>query len=67
MPDFHSYRDVPLDEAIDYFNAYYERAKDTEDLKWYTYSLDGFISPKWSSNTEYIERLREKNYGYCST
>lgn len=33
MPDFHSYRDVPLDEAIDYFNAYYERAKDTKELK----------------------------------
>ncbi len=33
MPDFHSYRDILLDEVIDYFNDYYKRTKNTKEIK----------------------------------
>lgn len=58
MPDFHKYSEVSLDEAIQYYNDYYERVKNTSSIKWYTNELYFFINPMF--NDEYIENLNKQ-------
>ncbi|MGL5573957.1 MAG: hypothetical protein ACRDCW_00135 [Sarcina sp.] len=60
MPDFHRYEEVPLDDAIQYYKNYYKRSKNTSDMKWYVFSLENFIDPRF--NDEYIKTLNKQTF-----
>ena len=64
MPDFYSYKEIDLDEAIKYFNDYYERVKDTSNEGAYIIELDTFINPKF--NSEKIDNLEAYKYTVIS-
>ena len=60
MPDFYTSKEIDLDEAIKYFNDYYERVKDTSNEGAYIIELDTFIDPKF--NSEKIDNLEAYKY-----
>lgn len=60
MPNPEYFREIPLDEAIAYFNEYYDRVKDTKEINGYITFLDDFISPQL--NSDKIDNLKFCQY-----
>ncbi|WP_066869566.1 hypothetical protein [Clostridium mediterraneense] len=60
MPNYYTYEEMDLDEAIKYLNDYYEKVKDTRDEKGYMTRLHGFITPE--INSEKIDNLEAYKY-----
>ena len=60
MPNYYTYEEMDLDEAIKYLNDYYERVKGTRDEKGYIIELYSFISPE--INSKKIDNLEAYKY-----
>ena len=60
MPNYYTYEEIDLDEAIKELNDYYERVKDTRDEKRYIIELYSFISPE--INSKKIDNLEAYKY-----
>ncbi len=60
MPNYYSYEEIDLDEAIKELNDYYERVKDTRYESRYMIKVHAFITPE--INSEKIDNLEAYKY-----